>query len=113
MVTAMRWRIALLIALLLALLLMLLPDLAAAADVDRGRALAERWCVNCHTVSRTPPAARADGLATLPAIAADPRTTPATLRGIMSAPHGRMPDLSLGARDQDDLIAYILSLRPN
>jgi hypothetical protein len=31
----------------------------------------------------------------------------------MSAPHGRMPDLSLGARDQDDLIAYILSLRQN
>ena len=56
---------------------------------------------------------RADGLPTLPAIAAKPATTAASLRGIMSAPHGRMPDLSIGAKDQDDLIAYILSLKSN
>lgn len=105
MVTKMRWAIA--------LLLLLLPGLAEAADLDRGRALAERWCGNCHVVDRTTSAGRADGLPTLPAIAAKRETTAASLKGVMSAPHGRMPDLSLGARDQDDLIAYILSLRPN
>ena len=31
----------------------------------------------------------------------------------MNPMHGRMPDLSLGKRDQDDLAAYILSLRSN
>lgn len=94
-------------------MLLLLPGAAGAADLDRGRELAARWCANCHVVDRTAPAGRADGLATLPAIAANPATTAASLRGVMSAPHGRMPDLSIGAKDQDDLIAYILSLRPN
>ncbi|MDP1752852.1 MAG: cytochrome C [Reyranella sp.] len=94
-------------------LLLLLPGTAGAADLDRGRELAVRWCGNCHVVDRTAPAGRADGLPTLPAIAAKPQTTAASLRGVMSAPHGRMPDLSIGAKDQDDLIAYILSLRSN
>jgi mono/diheme cytochrome c family protein len=101
----MSWRIA--------LLLLLLPGVTVAADLERGRALAERWCGNCHVVDRTASAGRADGLPTLPAIAAKRETTTASLKGILSAPHGRMPDFSLGARDQDDLIAYILSLRPN
>ena len=92
---------------------LLVPGLAGAADLDRGRALAERWCGNCHIVDRNAPGGRADGLPTLPAIAAKHDTTAESLRGIMSAPHGRMPDLSLGARDQDDLVAYILSLRSN
>lgn len=104
MVTSMRWPIA---------LLLLSPGLAEGADLDRGRALAERWCGNCHVVDRATSAGRADGLPTLPAIADNHQTTAASLRGVLSAPHGRMPDLSLGARDQDDLIAYILSLRPN
>lgn len=95
------------------LLLFAVPVAADAADLDRGRELATRWCANCHVADRASPAGRADGLPTLPAIAANPATTAASLRGIMSAPHGRMPDLSIGAKDQDDLIAYILSLRPN
>lgn len=95
------------------LLLPLLPGTAGAADLDRGRELAARWCGNCHVVDRAAAAGRADGLPTLPAIAAKPQTTAALLRGVMSAPHGRMPDLSIGAKDQDDLIAYILSLRSN
>lgn len=86
---------------------------AQAADLERGRALAERWCGNCHVVDRSAATGRADGLPTLPAIAAKPATTAASLRGVLSAPHGRMPDLSLGAKDQDDLIAYILSLKSN
>ncbi len=88
-----------------------LPVDVSAQDADRGRALAERWCGNCHLVDRSAVAGRADGVPTLPAIAADPATTPGRLRGFMSAAHGRMPDFSLGARDQDDLIAYILGLR--
>lgn len=31
----------------------------------------------------------------------------------MNPMHGRMPDLSPGKRDQDDLAPYILSLRSN
>jgi mono/diheme cytochrome c family protein len=96
---------------LLACLLILVPGLAWAQDVEQGHQLATRWCANCHVVERTTAAASANGLPTFPAIAASPRTTPELLRATMSAQHGRMPDLQLAKRQQDDLIAYITSLR--
>jgi mono/diheme cytochrome c family protein len=95
----------------LALSFACLPALAFAQDVEHGRDLAERWCVNCHVVSRAAASGRADGLPSLPAIANNPATTSASLRGVMTTSHGRMPDLSLTNREQSDLIAYIFSLR--
>ena len=92
--------------------LALLPGLAAAQDIHRGQALAERWCAGCHVVNRQATTGRSDGLPTFPALAARKGVTAATLKGAMTAPHSRMPDFQLGARDQDDLAAYILSLRP-
>ena len=86
--------------------------LAQAQDAVRGQALAERWCANCHVVSRTATAGSADGRPTFPALAMRKDMTAATLKGAMSATHSRMPDLQLGARDQEDLVAYIFSLRP-
>jgi mono/diheme cytochrome c family protein len=94
-----------------ACLLILAPGLAWAQDVEQGHQLATRWCANCHVVERTTAAASANGLPTFPAIAASPRSTPELLRATMSAQHGRMPDLQLTKRQQDDLIAYISSLR--
>jgi mono/diheme cytochrome c family protein len=96
---------------LIACLSLVLPSIASAQDVERGRELALRWCSACHTVERSPADARADGLATFPAIAATPGMSTERLRAAMNPTHGRMPDLSLGKRDQDDLAAYILSLR--
>ena len=86
--------------------------LAAAQDAMRGQALAERWCANCHVVNQAATTGRADGLPTFPALAARKDVTAATLKGAMTATHSRMPDLQLGARDQEDLVAYIISLRP-
>jgi mono/diheme cytochrome c family protein len=98
---------------LAALLLSSLPfaGLAEAQDAVRGQALAERWCANCHVVSRTATTGRSDGLPTFPALAARKDVTAATLKGAMTATHSRMPDFQLGARDQEDLVAYIFSLR--
>ena len=87
-------------------------SVAAAQDAVRGQALAERWCANCHVVNRAATTGRADGLPTFPALAARKDITAATLKGAMTATHSRMPDLQLGARDQEDLVAYIFSLRP-
>lgn len=84
---------------------------AHAQDVARGKALAERWCSNCHVVDRAPATARSDGLPTFPALANRAGMTEATLKGAMTALHSRMPDFELGARDQNDLAAYILSLK--
>ncbi|HEY6982474.1 c-type cytochrome [Reyranella sp.] len=95
----------------LAFVAALMPGVALAQDVDHGKLLAARWCANCHIVTRGATTGRADGLPTLPAIADDPATTKASLRRAMTASHGRMPNFSLTTREQDDLIAYILSLR--
>jgi mono/diheme cytochrome c family protein len=98
---------------LAAILVLFLPAIAAAQDVERGRQLAQRWCSACHTVERSPAAARADGIPSFPAVAAIPDISAMRLRAAMNPAHGRMPDLSLSKRDQDDLAAYILSLRQN
>ena len=90
---------------------MLLPGLALAQDIERGHQLATRWCAGCHIVERSSTEARADGIPTFPAVAAKPDSSPERLRAAMNPIHGRMPDLSLSKRDQDDLAAYILSLR--
>ena len=97
--------------LLLVPLFAALSGAVSAQDVGRGREMAERWCASCHVVTRVAPAGRADGLPTFPALAAKRETTAVSLRNAMTAAHGRMPDFSLGPRDQEDLIAYIFSLR--
>src|SRR5262245_61374496 len=96
-----------------AVLLLSLPfaGVTEAQDAVRGQALAERWCANCHVVSRTATTGRSDGLPTFPALAARKDVTAATLKGAMTATHSRMPDFQLGARDQEDLVAYIFTLR--
>ncbi len=96
----------------LAVALVVLPLASAGAqDIARGQALAERWCANCHVVNAAAGTGQSNGLPTFPAIAARPDMNAAILKGAMSATHSRMPDFELGARDQDDLAAYILSLR--
>ena len=96
----------------LVLLLLILPTFASAQDVTRGKVMAERWCANCHVVSPSATIGSANGLQTFPALAADPKITESKLRAAMTSQHGgRMPDFSLTQQEQDDLIAYIFSLR--
>ncbi len=94
-----------------AVLVLLLPAIADAQDIERGHQLAQRWCSGCHTVDASPGTARADGIPTFPAIAAMSGISSERLRAAMNPTHGRMPDLALSKRDQDDLAGYILSLR--
>jgi mono/diheme cytochrome c family protein len=96
----------------LALLLLVLPAFAHAQDIARGKMIAERWCVNCHVVTSSATVGSATGVQTFPALAADPKMTESKLRGAMTSQHGgRMPDFSLTRQEQDDLVAYIFSLR--
>ena len=97
----------------LATVLAALPMAAGAQNVPHGQALAERWCAACHVVSATATSGRSDGLPTFPALAARKDMTAEKLKAAMNAQHSRMPDFQLAARDQDDLVAYILSLKKN
>jgi mono/diheme cytochrome c family protein len=96
----------------LAFLFLMLPAVAQAQDAARGKAMAERWCANCHVVTSSATVGSANGVQTFPALAADPKITESKLRAAMTSQHGgRMPDFSLTRQEQDDLIAYVLSLR--
>lgn len=84
---------------------------AWAGDVDTGRALAEKWCTNCHMVTPTQEQATAIGVPTFSGIARMASTTETSLKVFFQSPHVRMPDLHLSLPEIDDLSAYILSLR--
>ena len=80
-----------------------------AADVGHGEQLARRWCSACHLVASDQQRANAD-VATFPAIARMPNFSPEKVAYFLLDPHPKMPDLSLGRRDAEDIAAYIASL---
>jgi mono/diheme cytochrome c family protein len=90
-----------------------IPSFAVAQDAQQGREVALRWCSSCHLVEPAATSAPANGLPTFPGIAAKPGLSADQLRAAMNPQHSRMPDLALSKRQQDDLIAYIYSLRAN
>ena len=95
----------------IAIALGLQPSITLAQDVINGEALATRWCANCHIVTQSATSGRADGVPSFPSLAAAPQTTDISLRRAMTSSHNQMPDFSLTRREQDNLIAYIFSLR--
>ncbi len=87
--------------------LALLPHLAwAAGDPDRGQALAQLWCVNCHVVGNS-------GKDTAPPLAEIARRgdrTQREARAFLNAPHPPMPNFNLANQQIDDIVAYLQSL---
>ncbi len=92
-------------------LLSVAPTVASAQNVEHGRALAERWCASCHVVGPGAASGQSNGLPSFPAVAARSDITADKLKAQMNTQHSRMPNLEIGQRDQDDLAAYILSLK--
>ena len=79
-------------------------------DPAAGRTLATRACASCHRVTarQAPTRGKAPSFA---AIANMSSTTETALHAFLSTPHATMPNLVLKPRQQDDVIAYILSQR--
>jgi mono/diheme cytochrome c family protein len=73
-------------------------------DPVAGQRLAAANCATCHGAHRAAPA--------FAAIAAMPSTTQTSLGVFLRTSHASMPNLILSAADRNNLIAYILSLRP-
>lgn len=95
-------------AITVALPLMVIGD-SAAADRLRGRALAHRWCSECHVVA--PGQVRgSDTVPTFAQIGESERFDERSLSAFLAAPHhSRMPNLSLTRTEIADLVAYIKS----
>jgi len=83
---------------------------SAAADPERGRLLAQRWCVGCHVIGPDTPGG--DAGPALPTVARRLGTSFESLRNWLADPHPPMPDLKLSATEFDDIADYILSLKP-
>ena len=92
----------------LALALALLAAPAAADDVAEGRALAERWCAECHQIAPDAPAS--DIGPSFVGLAPEVEETEEALRAWLFAPHEPMPDMDLAPAQITDLLAYIATL---
>jgi cytochrome c len=82
------------------------------ADEKRGRQLAERVCSGCHIVSPGSATTANVDIPTFAAIAGRPDSTAERLAGRIILPHPPMPDTQLTIGEMRDIIAYILSLKP-
>ena len=78
---------------------------------DRGHALAQTWCSGCHLIEGRETTAR-DTVPSFAAIAAMKSTTVLSLEAFLQTPHGRMPDWRLTRQQIDDVVTYIMTLRP-
>ena len=95
---------------LAALLIMSWSSMVEAQDPRQGLILARHWCTACHLVEAGQFAS--DAAPPFATIAKDPANTPERLQHWLDAPHPAMPDLKLSRDEQDDVIAYLLSLKP-
>ena len=86
------------------------PSLAAAADAEQGKALAQRWCAECHLVASGQQRASAD-VAPFASIAKREEFTAAQLAFFLLDPHPKMPNVSLTRAEAADLAAYIATLK--
>ena len=104
-------RAAIRVSLAVALSIMLAPAASRSADLVAGELLAEKWCVQCHGV-------RADRLGpnlaapTFPELAAELSITEYSLRALLRAPHETMPQITFTPDEMEDVVGYILSLKP-
>lgn len=80
-------------------------------SAERGHALAERLCRNCHLVDDKPGAAVPAGTPTFRGIANRTDQTSRRIMDVLIAPHAPMPDMQMSRDEMLDIIAYLDSLR--
>jgi mono/diheme cytochrome c family protein len=84
---------------------------AAQGDPVAGERLAERWCAQCHAIKPGQPSP-GKAAPTFPAVAAERSVTDYSLRVFLRVPHATMPNLILKPDEIDDIVSYLMSLKP-
>lgn len=84
---------------------------SALADAAAGKDLAGHWCAECHALyaGEQPPDPNAPSF---PELAKDPVMTGYSLRLLLRSPHPTMPHIVFTDEQLDDIIDFILSLKP-
>lgn len=81
-------------------------------NAARGAAMAESWCASCHIIDARGTGQSVEAARPFPVIAKDPTRDRDFLLGWLTTSHPQMPNLDLGRRDINDLVAYIRTLAP-
>ena len=81
-------------------------------NANRGAALAESWCANCHIIDAKGTGQSVEAARPFPSIAKDPTRDADFLHNWLTTKHPQMPNLELGRREINDLVAYIRTLAP-
>jgi cytochrome c len=84
----------------------------ALADPAAGKYLAQKWCAECHSTGGD---RLSSNLAapTFAELAAEPSITGYTLRAFLRTPHETMPNIRFTPDQLDDIVDYIISLKPH
>jgi mono/diheme cytochrome c family protein len=88
------------------------PASAQLANAERGRELSQRLCTNCHVIDASPSGPVRVDVPSFVSIAARPDVSPALIAGGIIMPHPAMPGVQLTVPEIRDIVAYILSLKP-
>ena len=83
----------------------------ASGDAVEGKRFAEMECAGCHGVDRDG-RSRNRAAPSFADIAASAGLTATAIRVWLQSPHATMPNLQLKDEDKDNVIAYLLSLKP-
>jgi mono/diheme cytochrome c family protein len=81
-----------------------------AADVEKGKTLAKRWCSSCHVVEGDQKRAT-DQAPPFTSIAKTPDFNANKLAFLLLKPHPNMPMLSLGRAEIADIADYVATLK--
>jgi len=84
-----------------------------AGDPRQGLSLARQVCFECHAIQPQQLLSPNPRAPTFPQLAATPGMTTAALTVALTTPHVGMPMFRLSSGQREDIIAYILSLRPS
>ena len=81
-------------------------------NVERGKAYAEQLCSDCHRIGRLSDGRSDPKVPPFTSVAKTKGMTAMALSAWLQTSHPTMPNIRLKPETMDDIIAYILSLRP-
>lgn len=87
------------------------PAAPRGPDAERGLALSEQLCRNCHIVSPRQSSSAGAGIPSFRVIANKPDQTGTRIVNVLIKPHAPMPNMQLSRFEILDIIAYLDRLR--
>ncbi|HLX15545.1 MAG TPA: c-type cytochrome [Bradyrhizobium sp.] len=82
---------------------------ALAQDIENGRRLSERWCVECHNIETA--SAKPGRVISFASIANRPDVSPDMIAAFLLLPHAAMPNPPLSRKDAQDITAFIMKMK--